>query len=731
MNIYERHLSDLSRRTGIDIKLYDRLPDGIDPHIFKLIHANGASGWYDSTAERVCLYSRNLPTGEADIDATVAFLCIRDKGLKGLMREEFPLFCADVVNNLYHGIGLSEIDTKIIIQMASDFISEIPATNHDSWEQIAQKVCKYTGFENNPAFMCSLVNGLTAYHSNQYRIARNNCDYSSIDGYAKQRLQKPIEGAGVSLGKAGDPFLRIGYPDTEIYVKSEKVRQRLLESGMLDAEQSLAAKIHNPLAIIRNSALAKDGKDVLNIVVTDHHVKGKGFLSFAIDSHKDILAGYGENKGRIFIRSCKFMSEYALMCALGSDHGKSIQYLRPGTTRGYAVSEILSGMEGRSFSELGKKDGDGNTPVISPLSESRRLTHVANIVNDFKNPMNSRKRKEFFGKYLFEDIMERRDDIRRQISSLSDKATSDTLPARRIEDPMKMFFRKGDFSDTAIKKMSKANVYNAFDIMTYGIDRFKADFGPKTFKQAVAFLDSRNLSFLNHTVIPRIDESIARDLDFEGRQNIVNRDLNNAFSILVPSSFSKELRMPRKIDGTYFRGAECYCLIAKSYSLARWRDCNVFISRDEAESHDISVRSGAIPTYVRNDAALVPYYNLSETSLAVENASAFDEFKEHALNSSIQVDSYAKSYIVAISDCGAPTRRVKDNFRIDLIDSAFERRYRGDYALKSNESFKDWLTVRNGQKAVAPLAALKEPERPAKKAVISRKSPEKSKGKKM
>lgn len=706
MNVFERHLADLSRRTGISIKVYDRLPEGLDPHVYATIERNSAAGWYDAVTDRVCLFRRNLPADESSLDAAVAFQCMREKGFRALLNANTDRFYASILNGYCRGFLLTDLTVSEREIMAEDLLAAIPANDVKEWMKVACRIGEYGGFRADTRLAKALASGLKSYLNNVYRKARFSLDYDVIDRFFKARLTEGSDMKGVSLGRASDAFLRIGYPEGELCVRSLKVRDFLSAEGFLNEGINLTERIQNPLAIIADKAAAMEGKDTRNIIITDHMVKGKGFLSFSVDSSNDVLGGYCEGKSSIFIRSARFMSEYALLSALGSDDGANIQYLSKGRNGGYAVTGFLMKMRDRSFEELGKRNGDGNTPVFSPLSESRRLTHVANIVSNFRNPMRSDKRKEIYGMYLYEDRLERREEMRREMVSSSasihgyDRQTVEPA-ARKVSDPKRTYYDSRDFSQSAIRKMQKSRVVSAFDIMTYGKEHFRRDFGPKTFTMAVDFLDRHNLAFMDHVVVRRIDESVLDGLDMEGHSELLRRDMHYAFSSMKEEQLVKDVCMPRGIDGRYFRGAECYCMLAKTYSLARWRDCNVFISRDQAQSQDVSIRSGAVPTYVRENGSVVPYYNLSETSFAVDSSEAFKELKEYMQNASLRVDSYAKAYMCSFLQSNAASRNGTFIYRIDLIDAAFERHFRGPSDLVNGGGVMEKLTSMSERLAAA------------------------------
>ena len=59
MNLIERYLSEMSRKTGISVSLVDKIPEDISPYVYRLLQSRAAAGWYVAGKDRVCLL---LPT---------------------------------------------------------------------------------------------------------------------------------------------------------------------------------------------------------------------------------------------------------------------------------------------------------------------------------------------------------------------------------------------------------------------------------------------------------------------------------------------------------------------------------------------------------------------------------------------------------------------------------------------------------------------------------------------
>ena len=454
------------------------------------------------------------------------------------------------------------------------------------------------------------------------------------------------------------------------------------------------------MAILKGETYGNTDKTPLNYVVTDHFEKGKGFLSFGIDTPKTLLAGYGDKLPKVFVRSVRFMSEYDLLKAITYNQGENLSYLKPGRSHGYEIFTYLRNMEGRSSFELGKKGGDGNAPVYPLMPESRLLNVATNIVNNFKNPMSSESRKAFFGGILFDDSLRKIQEVKEEMKAMSrenivgyekkQELPKQEAPKNKVSNSRTIYYDGSDFSASAIKKMTASRVHTAFDIMTYGKERFTKDFGPRAFKSAVAFLDKHNLGFLNHCTVKRIDESVLKGKDFDQQLEVVHKDMFNAFSALDSKFMEKKAHFPRRIDGSYIEGAGGFSLIAKSLSIARWRECNIFLKRDEAEAMDIRINSYAVPSYVVENGKVNAYYNLSETSFASEKPELYDMLTKDAGSRTPEVDKYAKFYI---SYFQAPEYSAlnTDFYNLKYMDQAYAGKYSDKKEMKNNGSFVPML----------------------------------------
>ena len=692
MNLYNRYISDLSRISGMSVRIENDIPKDISPFVYKQLQTRSVSGWFDSNSDCVCLYRPNIQPEESDIASNAVYLQVREKGFKSLLKDNFLNFCSDIVRDFY--LGSEAMQGEEMEKMAMDYISEIPVSDKSRWNRIASRACLYAKLDKDDKMVRSMAAAHHSFIKKENWRARMNNDHEAVDKMAKESLGNLVnDNVNVSLGRCSDPYLRIGYPENELRIRSNSVRDFFQDNGILNAEgPNISRLLQEPMAIFKGEHKGEGEKTPLNIILTDHFVPGKGFLSFGVDAPETILAGYGEGKSKVNVRSVRFMSEYAVLSTLTRAEGNNICYLKPGEHHGYEISSYLRKMEGRSFSDLGKKSDDRNTPVYSPLSESRRLKTATNIVSNFRNPMAADTRKKLFGGILFEDNLRQRQDVKNEMKALAQRPVTGysvhkAEGAGKTVNARAVYVSEKDFSKAAVDKFRKARIYSAFDIMTYGKERFAADFGTRTFKSALLFLDKHNLSFMNHSVIKRIDESELDGKDMAGQLAVVQKDMHNALSDFKSENLSRTVHFPRRIDGSYIQGAGAFVMMAKSFEMARWRDCNVFITREQAEKADIQLNRTAVPTYVVEKDRIVPYYNLSETSFATERPESFAILKEEALNRTPEADNYARSYITLLSGPGDST------YSIQQIDAAFDRRYSHDKGMVNNGSFAGHLNA--------------------------------------
>ena len=660
----------MSRISGISAKSVNKLPSDIDSHLYKLLQTKATSGWYDQNKDCVYVYEPNVTSDGIDIMNKVVFIKTRAKGLKGLMGERYDEFCTECLRDFGY-------DPEILRDSQLD-------------PNVAKRACQRLRLNTSEKVINAIINGQKSYLKNQQWEARRDNNHEIVNQAAVESLRKVADdNINVSLGHCSDPFLRIGYPETELQIKSKSVRAFLMDNGFLNEEaHNFTSLIQNPVAIIRGEINKDNDRIPMNIVVTDLYQEDKGFLSFGIDAPETILAGYSQGKKKVKVNSAKYMSDYALLCAMSGNNGENIRYLKSGKTYGYEISSYLRKMEGRSDAELGKKSGNGNAPVVLPFRESRRLNLVTNIVENFKNPMESDKRKKIFGGILFDDALRKREELKKEMKTLSHApviGSKKPQPQCKLSSARTTYLTEKDFTQGALKKLRANKVYSAYDIITYGKDRFVSDFGTRAFKSAVTFLDKHNLSFLNHSIIKRIDEMELIGKDFDGKCLIVQKDMYNTLSGFNEDNISKPIHFPHRLDGSYLKGAGSLTMMAKSMEMARWRECNVFLTRTEAEKMNIQINRAAVPTYIVEKEEVLAYYNLSETSFAMEKPESFSMLKSDALNKTPLVDDYAKRYIILLSGPGDP------NYRLDLIDQAFERQYSGNRHLENKDSFVEYL----------------------------------------
>ena len=670
MDLIEKRVNELNVILPVKIKLFNLLPSDINPKTYSKLR-EGAGGWVDPASGDICLYKPNLSSEVNRLDALVTFLGVSRKGIDQFLGERnYKDICFRIGQNLMHGAG----DREFVISIGDEYIKSLGDKHTGDWDNIANAVCTVTGMHNDYALAESLCNGNTRHKQHLHKQAVTQRDLSRLENDLQNRMESiSTQSNIVSLGVASDVFERIGYPSKEVKIDIESIR-KFAESRGLSEESLIKSvfEIHDPIAIIKSHRQKPDGREPNNIFVTSYFIPGHGFLAFGIDSVNDFRKGVVAGRySSIKIKAMITFSEYSLMQALLSEKGNAIHYLKPkygkdGST--YIVSDYLIKMEGRSFEELGyKKSAGGTAPSLTSLQQSHRLIMATNIVENFKNPISVEKRIKLLGESKYESMIKA---SKTDIPAMKQEQTS--IVKTKTQRPYKerLYTVLDDhFSKGGLKRLNDRGIFRAMDLISMGEAKLREEFGIRVYKSALSFLDDNGLSFGGNVKIKTIDEYEFNAKTPAEKNKTRETDLIYSLSAVPDNVMARSVTMPRTASGTYFIGANAVSLIAKTVSLPRWRDCNIFLTAKEIEGYGLSVNQGAIPCYLQGkDDSTHIVYNLSETSLASTHPALFDAISQMSRTTSVEVPSYIKNIIygfkgVSAEDASGIYRFVNTGFK--------------------------------------------------------------------
>ena len=659
----EEYVRLLNARLECNVRIADAIPDFVSGKTRRNLKAGTAKGWFDDTSGTVCLYRPNLSKDSAGIDADVAFLQVMRQGLKGLLGDKSYSFACMMWSRMSPEDGRT-FDRKEAAAAGDRWFRSLPDRHVKQWDTVAKTVSGITGLTDSWQLADSLCHACALHRKQERAAAVLNNDFGALDERMQRELSDPSKGGYLSFGTASETFLRIGYPKAEVGVTAETVRRFLTRNSLEPSvfqERDLTAALHTPLMVISDTgAQRKDGRMPLNMFVTNIYIPQKGYLAVGMRNEKDLIKGFADEKmNHIHSEALTFFSEYRILVALSSRQS-DIRFLLPkhaaeGTT--YVVSDILKGMEGKTAEELGmKKSVSGNVPDLAPVPLSRRLSIAANIVNDFRNPMLSSKRLQHFGSILFDDRVSRHLETVREMRNAT--AANSSEPSRKVRQ--KTFAEKLDtsidtkcFSAAAVLKMHKAGVHTVRGIISLGEKGYRQSFGPRAFKDAQKYLDSMGLSF---DVVQRmriIPEKELADMSEKERSLVHVTDLAFSMRSVPDSILDRQVMVPRGIGDTCFTGANCVNLVSKMVGTSRWRNCNIFLTRQECEDIGYVIKADAVPCHLR-DAAGNPavVFNLAETTFASTYTEIFDAVAEMARKTSAQVPGQVRNLIYGVKDGG-------------------------------------------------------------------------------
>lgn len=680
MDTIEKRINELNIFLPCKVKLYNMLPSNISPKLYEKLR-NGSAGWVDPTSGDICLYRPNAPHDIESIDASVTFLGVSRKGIEGFLGERhFASVCRQIGEMLLRSESNRTMHNDELVSIGKGFLQELETHHTRQWDDVAYFVSRLTDLKCGHSLSKALNKGNEQYHKLEHNNAVINGNYTELNKELQRSLEDPSDtNSIVSLGKVSDVFERIGYPSVELkmnigYLKEFLEKRGLDSDSLLDTESTF--KIHQPLAVVKSHIQKENGRDANNIFVTDTMIPGQGYLSFAIESTDDVFKGMQSGRySNMRVKAITTLSEYALIQALNADKGESIRYLKPkysedGTS--YVISDHLRKMEGKSAEELGyKKSAGGTAPSLTSLQQSHRLIIATNIVENFKNPMSLNKRMQLFGESKYDSLVLMKQKMREEIPA------SQPIPQKTVHTSAERTYKERlntvideHFSMNARKVLTKARITKAMDLISLGEDKVKERYGIRVYKSAVAFLQDNNLSFSGSVKIKTISESSVLSKAVDGVSQVRELDLIYSLSGIPDNVMARSIRMPRTADGTYLDGANSLNLIAKSVSIPRWRDCNIFLTEKELKDLKLSVNKGAVPCHLSDGRSKnMIVYNLSETDFAISHPALFDAVSELSRRTSAEVPSYLKNIMYGLK--GVSQDEAKSVYQ--FIETSFKR----------------------------------------------------------
>lgn len=481
---------------------------------------------------------------------------------------------------------------------------------------VAKSIASVFGFEDR--FLLTAVrNGLNSFFYNQSKTLSTE-DRAAAKEKAAEKVDletaKYLDLSGwFSVGVAGEAFKRMGYPAVEMSINGPRLQMMFadakIDSGGLDLDE-LARKIADPLVVFEAGNPSLNGSRSY-VMVTDLEFRsasyGNKFLAFKAAPPKDAVQSCLRAMEERKIWSLNLypitLSERQVLSQLAANN---IKYLKP---RGDVNS---------TFFEIGarldrdKKIGTAPSPVATSGSNAPLLYSIANIVNNFRNPISSERFFQLHG-YHYDPIveaMDRRAEIIADKEALAKREEAARLKAAvsewsqaKGEDKMIIPIPKHVIGEAAYGNLRKEGICNVGDVVHQGFERVREVAGTdKAVNKLAEWMQERNIF-----VFPK--RSVRAS---EGVPTLEEVRIHMTDTLLRSGKYdSVPVQVPRRLNGEYYTGSDAIHLMAMG-TLPRLRECPIWCDRNELEKYGCSpLKAEPVPVGDSGERGYV--YNLART----------------------------------------------------------------------------------------------------------------------
>ena len=584
-------------------------------------------------AARICddgsivLYGKPEHNGYFNLLKTAVYQLMVEKGPEGLL-PSMDLMRMAAERSVRFTDSMSDVDLRAFCMSCSDGNVSGMKTAADILH-VAFKGSQYPeGLER------SVCNGLKAYRYGIMEKVREGSDEVLIEKFAMETASPYSGHIHLHLGKSDGAFRALGYMDMPLVMRIDTVREMSREMGMMVNDiinQGLLGEIRHPICCIKSKKYTNQISAILNV-----RTENGDFYAFNIQKKVDMP----QDLKSVTLSRLYKISRDNLLKALSKED--NLLYVRRSGENIYS-SDII-----RVLRDDIKKGGP-ESPVLHGANGGRRvgfnhdalddaLNVAAKVVNNFKNPKNfgdlekniaeSVKKVEAQdvrrlhganGEYrvglyhddrdaaLGEDVLHRDSaqdaithplNVGAKIDNISDNTKRDNGSSLKSE-ALKSLSRPiadGGFSKAAQKKFSDKGISNAGDIrsrlmLNNGEERFAKDFGQKALRDAKRWLDELGISSLRVASRQKVSEETS---GLTG-SSLAEVDFFRALREFPKETLPGQVVMPVSPDGHLYRGMDSYQLSARQAANARWKGCNVFLSKEDMAAFGLTPLPSAEP----------------------------------------------------------------------------------------------------------------------------------------
>jgi hypothetical protein len=608
------------------LRVVDALPDRLDGRIREAVLARKRSSWFDDATGEVCVFGPSINGYNRDFwQAQVVKAAVERFGLERLFSNEATRQA--VVGSVARAAGMAGSGAGAMDRWMEGVADGSVKAAPDVWDRMSRALCSVFKLDYNQNVMSwAFRSGVRQRSWEAGRRAVSAGDYSAYDARAVQQLEKGLEGSGGAsvkdgcfhFGDASDAYVRLGYPKRDISMRTERfldmMRQHGVDTAVLGG-RDWASLAQDPLAVVRSERMRADGT-YSYIAVLDTKVRtkdyGNEYVAMVMDDPARQVDGVlrAEAQGRGgFINVSPFLMTEA-----------SLRFLLCNKDR-WRYMKASDGPDGTSYEYVRRiRSGAAPSPGDSSGSNAQLLT-IANIANDFRNPMSSAK---FFHAFGYErdplrDALDRKARYDAEIASLARPV--EPREPRAQADKLTVPFPKDLFSDAERERLQKAGIGCARDIVREGLERLREVAGTdRAVNRAADFLVGMNVYVYPDAKVAGVASGPTDDAV---RAHFFD-------SVLGAASAAPEcVDVPRRLSGECLTGADAVHLMASEVVKGSRKTGPFWATRDELADLGCTVGK-AEPVPVWNGERPVYLYNVARTDFPKRYPDEYTRLSESA-----------------------------------------------------------------------------------------------------
>lgn len=444
----------------------------------------------------------------------------------------------------------------------------------------------------------------------------------------------------ISFGPTTKPYLEVGYPETDILLRPDDLREYFkVDNGSFeDRGLKIVHALRNPIAITNTGQIDSKRKCESFAIITDLDFGDKFFAvkvpspSFFVKSN--LFPGGREERnfvGKGFAMNPK----------------SCLYYLKPDTNGVYPMKWMQPGKDNwdgihyELLDSLIRKSEAGTSTVIDSDFRSRLLKAYANVRKNFYNA-------NYFsrGVSFIDEAAQKEKEIQQMLKESERTLESRPLSTEeKIDKPISTSIPESILSKKQKAVLAKEGIVK-IESLVKKVDILQKTLPERTVRKVDAYMrETFGIGLFGRE--RAVSEETFVLLSDNVKEKKILQDLSRSMDYL-PAEIRDpgfHIGLPVDHEGKIIAGAAGFLLLAKSASKGnRWQQTPVFIDSSVLKDFHCSPKTMADPVHVKIDGTFMTYYSLADTDIKDVAPTLYDKLSKHPR---IDASGYIRQFLFA------------------------------------------------------------------------------------